>query len=88
MSTASASDASMDSDLDSRRSCPQCSTQMSSLAHDGHKICSNSRGQECHYDNKCVECKTWSAEVFDKYIKHVKSLASKSKARKAKGERE
>ena len=86
MSTSS--DASSEMDPDSRRSCPRCSTRMSSLANDGHSLCSVCRGQECQYDSKCTECVNWSADAFDKYIKHLRSLASKSKARKAKSEKD
>ena len=87
MST-TASDSSQDTDLDARRSCPHCATWMSSLAFNGHKFCSGRRGQECIPDNKCMECRDWPPDVFDKYVKHMKSLVAKSKARKSRSDKD
>ena len=78
-------DSSKDVPLDeTRRSCPHCSTRMSSILHDKHSFCSTCRGIECSPDNKCDECRLWTEEEFVKYFKHCKSLKSKSKARKSK----
>ena len=75
-----------DASSEERRSCPQCSTRMSSLCYDKHSVCSCCRLNECTYDNKCAECELWSEEEFAKFVKHRKSLDSKSKNRsKAKG---
>ena len=86
MSTAPPSDSSLDSfDMDSRRYGPSCNSRMSSLLNDEHKLCVNCRGQECDSSNKCVECSFWSDDVFEKYVKHRRSLISKSKSKKLKG---
>ena len=83
MSTAGTSDLSLDSSvMDSCRSCPFCSSWMSSLLSDQHKLCVTCRGQENEFHNKCVECLSWQDDIFEKYVKHCRSLLAKSKARK------
>ena len=83
MSTAGASDSSMDSSaMDSRRSCRSCSSRMSSLLYDQHRLCVTCRGQEYEFHNKCVECLSWPDDIFEKYAKHRRSLLAKSKAKK------
>ena len=69
---------------DARRSCPKCNTRMSSLFYDKHSICYSCRKTECNIDKKCTECSLWSDDEFARFIKHKKSLDSKSKNRKAK----
>ena len=66
-------------DLDPRWTCPLCNNRMSSLLHDKHTICVVSRGSECSLESRCDECSSWEDELMVKYIKHMKSLASKSK---------
>ena len=49
-----------------------------------HSKCINCRGNECLLDNRCSECESWNVEIMSKYVKHRKSLDSKSKkARKS-----
>ena len=73
-STESSSDVELE-----RRSCPTCSTRMSSLINDKHTFCSRCRGHECDLSNKCVECNDWPSDVFEKYMKHQKSLKARSR---------
>ena len=81
MSTAGASDSSMDSSvMDSLCSCPSCSSRMISLLYDQHKLCVTCCGQEYEFHNKCVECLSWPDDIFEKYVKHRRSLLAKSKA--------
>ena len=80
-----ASDNSSDApDLDSRRNCPFCNIRMSSLLHDKHSICVGCRGSECSLESRCTECESWDHDSMLKYLKHVKTLASKSRSKKAK----
>ena len=80
---AMASDSSLDSaDLDGRHSCPNCNARMSSLIYDRHKCCLTCCGQDCTLDHKCVECSLWPSDVFDKFVKHCRSLVSKSRSKK------
>ena len=79
-----ASDSSLDSlDMDSRRSCPNCNSRMSSLIYDKHKLCISCLRQDCDTENKCIECSLWTDDVFEKYYKHRKSLLTKAKSKKA-----
>ena len=55
---------------------------MSSHSNDRHKCCVSCRVQDCNFDNKCIECSLWPSDVFEKYIKHHRSLISKSKSKK------
>ena len=80
MSTTGASDSSLDSSvMDSRRSCPSCSSRMSSLLYDQHKLCVTCRGEECEFNNKCFECLSWPDDIFEKYVKHRRSPLAKYK---------
>ena len=80
-----ASDNSSDApDLDSRWNCPFCNIRMSSLLHDKHSICVGCCGSECSLESRCTECESWDHESMVKYVKHVKSLASKSRSKKVK----
>ena len=72
-----------DSSLDSQRSCSNCNSRMSSLSYDRHKICFTCCGQDCDFENKCIECSLWSNDVFEKYLKHHKSLIAKAKSNKS-----
>ena len=69
--------------MDSRHFCPDCNSRMSSLIYDKHKICNCCCGQDCTYDNKCIECSLWTDDVFEKYFKHRKTLKSKIKSKQA-----
>ena len=72
------------SGLDSRRTCDRCKTRMSSLLHDRHSICNVCCGFVCSFEKLCVECEQWFDECMNEYLKHIRSLESKSKSRKAK----
>ena len=52
---------------------------MSSLLYDQHELCVTCRGQECDSSDKCIECSSWTDDVFVKYIKHRRSLIFKAK---------
>ena len=80
-----ASDSSADfSDLESRQTCDLCKTRMSSLLRDKHSVCVVCRGFDCSLGKCCNECGSWSEDLISKYLKHQKSLESKSRSRKAK----
>ena len=66
-----------------RRACPSCNIRMSSLVYDKHNLCVKCRGLECDHDNKCPDCIEWPKDVFERYIKHQKSLKSKAKKPKS-----
>ena len=65
-------------DPDSRRTCLTCSARMSSLFHDKHSVCATCYGNECTLDKHCSECSSWEDDVMNRYVKHMKSLATKS----------
>ena len=69
------------------RSCQKCRKRISSIKFDKHNICIDCRGSICDLDNRCKECKTWSLEDMETYVKHRKSLDSKGKG-KGKKEKE
>ena len=71
----------MDVDPDSRRTCPTCSARMSILLHDKHSLCVNCRGNECSFNKRCNECSSWEDDVMNRYVQHMKSLATKSRSR-------
>ena len=71
-------------DLDSRWTCPSCSSRISSLLHDKHSVCVACRGVECTFDKRCEECSSWGDVFMLKYVKHMKALASKSSSCEAK----
>ena len=56
---------------------------MSSLLYDKHSSCSECRGHACDFDKQCNECKEWPTEFFETYVKHQKSLVSKSKKKES-----
>ena len=60
-----------------RRSCSTCRRRMSTL--DNHTICASCRETNCDRDHRCVECKEWTDDQIDEYVKNRKSLDSKSK---------
>ena len=61
----------------SRRSCNSCRRRMSIL--DNHTICTSCRDIQCDKENRCQECKDWTDEQIEEYVKTRKSLDSKSK---------
>ena len=65
-----------------RRSCPNCSTRMSSRSFDSHFICIKCRGIKCTFDIRCDVCKSWDDDTMNAYLKHQKVLDSKRKAKK------
>ena len=71
----------MDVDPNSRRTCPSYSARMSTLLHDKHSVCVNCRGNECSFEKLCDECSSWEDEVMTKYVRHMKSLATKQRSR-------
>ena len=68
-------------DLDSQQTCPTCSVRMSTLLHDKHSVCVTCRGNECTFDECCNECASWEDDVMNRYVKHMKSLTTKSRSR-------
>ena len=60
-----------------RRSCTSCRRRMSTL--DNHTICTACRETNCDRENRCSECRNWSDEQIDEYVKNRKSLDSKAK---------
>ena len=76
------------SEMDSRRNCPICNIRMSSMNYDLHTRCSTCRGKDCQENDKCTECEQWTQEVFNKYIRHKRSLEKKSKSKERKKERD
>ena len=80
------SDSSQESTEEPRRSCPKCSSRMSTLVYDKHSICSGCRKQNCDVELRCNECESWSVEEMQKYLKHRYSLLQKQKSRAKKKE--
>ena len=68
----------------SHRSCSVCRRRISQLKFDRHKVCSNCRSIVCDINQRCDECKDWSTEDMESYLKHRKSLESKSKKKENK----
>ena len=52
---------------------------MSSLKYDLHTLCSQCRYIVCSVTARCNECRAWSNDTMADYLKHKKSLATKSK---------
>ena len=50
--------------------------------HDKHSKCSTCRGVDCSFETRCSECQSWYDDIMNKYIKHRKSLDSKSRKSK------
>ena len=63
----------------SHRSCPRCRKRMSTLKYDSHTICFKCREDKCDLNNRCKECRDWSEDKMEDYLKHRRSLESKSK---------
>ena len=51
------------------------------MLHDRHSVCMTCRGGDCTFDKRCDECSSWEDDFMVKYVKHMKSLESKSKSR-------
>ena len=68
-------------DEESQRTCPTCNARMSSISNDKHSVCVSCRGVDCTFEKRCDECFSWDEEVKTKYVKHRKSLLSKSRSR-------
>ena len=66
-------------DIYARRSCPRCGRQMSALQFDKHTFCVVCRDIKCSLDIRCKECKAWSKDFMLGYIKHQRTLVSKTK---------
>ena len=52
---------------------------MSTLKHDKHLICVSCRNVKCDLDIRCKECESRSTDVMKDYLRHRKSLESKTK---------
>ena len=54
---------------------------MSSLTHDQHTFCVSCRDVDCSVAVRCDECREWSTETMDDYVryKHKRTLVSKSR---------
>ena len=66
-------------DVAARRSCHCCTRRISSSIHDKHTICVTCRDVDCSVAVRCVECREWSTESMDEYVRHKRSLISKSR---------
>ena len=66
-------------DSSASRSCIKCHQRMSSLKYDQHTICTQCRDVLCNLTNRCAECRDWSNDIMNDYLKHKKSLPTKSK---------
>ena len=66
-------------DSSASRSCTKCHRRMSSLKYDQHTICAQCRDVVCNMTTRCAECSTWFNKTMTDYLKHEKSLATKSK---------
>ena len=49
--------------------------------HDKHSVCVSCRRADCTLEKRCDECSSWEEDVMSKYVKHRKSLVSKSRSR-------
>ena len=76
--TASTSEGSSDA---APRSCPSCRKRMSTMKYDRHTICLGCRKTKCEKDVRCKECKDWSSEEMDSYLKHRRIIEAKNKKR-------
>ena len=56
---------------------------MSSRKYDQHTICSQCRDVDCSFTMCCDECCAWSNDAMADYLRHKKSLATKSKKKLA-----
>ena len=65
-----------------RRNCKTCRQRMSLQKFDAHTVCINCRDIVCDLANRCPECRDWSLEQFQLYLKHRKSLDTKSGKKK------
>ena len=66
-------------DVTARRSCRGCTRRMSSLTHDKHTVCVSCRDVDCSVAVRCDECREWSTDVMNDYVRHKRSLISKSR---------
>ena len=62
--------------------CPSCQRRMSSSKFDKHSICFSCKPIKCDVSNRCSECADWSPSEIEDYLKHRRSLESKSKCAK------
>ena len=81
MASTTATTTALPSPMDSSalRFCGKCHRRMSSLKYDLHTVCSQCREVICSVTTRCDECRAWSIDVMTDYLKHKKSLATKSK---------
>ena len=46
-----------------------CTKRMAAIKNDGHTLCSSCRGKFCSFADRCTECRDWSDEFFNKFLK-------------------
>ena len=66
-------------DVSAHRSCIRCAQTMSSIEYDRHSVCLHCRDVQCSLEVRCSECSSWSLNIMQDYLKHRKTLVSKSK---------
>ena len=66
-------------DVSARRTCPRCTRRMSSLKYDKHSLCVACRDVKCSVEVRSSECRSWSKDFMQGYVKHQRSLVSKGK---------
>ena len=52
---------------------------MSSLTHDKHTVCVSCKDVDCSVAVRCDECREWSTDAMNDYVRHKRSLISKSR---------
>ena len=82
MAATGSSSSSQDASQSTIRSCSCCKRRISTAKFDAHSVCLDCRNVVCDLQVRCDECKTWSEEQMNDYIKHRKLLMSKSKSKK------
>ena len=57
----------------------RCTRRMSSLPHDKHTVCVSCRDVDCSVAVRCDECREWFTDAMNDYVRHKRSLISKSR---------
>ena len=79
LQTTSSSASTSSSEAGSHRNCSVCKKRISNYKFDKHTVCISCRAIKCDLDHRCDECKDWKKEEMESYLKHRKSLETKSK---------